>query len=48
MEYIIFTDLDGTLIDHDTYSYEAALDAIKLIDQKDIPLFSVPVKPALK
>lgn len=38
MEYIIFTDLDGTLVDHDTYSYEAALDAIKLLDQKDIPL----------
>ena len=35
---IIFTDLDGTLLDHDTYSFSAALPAIKLIKKKEIPL----------
>lgn len=38
MRYIVFTDLDGTLIDHDTYSYEAARPALDLLKQKDIPL----------
>jgi mannosyl-3-phosphoglycerate phosphatase len=37
-KYIIFTDMDGTLIDHDTYSYEAALPALELISQRNIPL----------
>jgi len=36
--YIIFTDLDGTLLDHFTYSYSAASDALKLIKEKGIPL----------
>ncbi|NPE27864.1 mannosyl-3-phosphoglycerate phosphatase [Methanococcoides sp. SA1] len=38
MKYIIFTDLDGTLIDHDTYSYDAAKPAIDLLKEKEIPL----------
>jgi mannosyl-3-phosphoglycerate phosphatase len=38
MSYIVFTDLDGTLIDHDTYSYEAAKPAIDLLKEKQIPL----------
>ncbi|MGM0771147.1 MAG: HAD-IIB family hydrolase, partial [Halobacteriota archaeon] len=38
MKYIIFTDLDGTFVDHDNYSYEAARPALKLLKQKDIPL----------
>src|SRR3989338_6879596 len=37
-KYIIFTDLDGTLFDHFTYSYSAASDALKLIKEKGIPL----------
>ncbi|MCK4937339.1 MAG: HAD-IIB family hydrolase [Methanosarcinales archaeon] len=37
-EYVIYTDMDGTLIDHDTYSYEAALPALDLIRKKHIPL----------
>ncbi len=37
-EYIIFTDMDGTLVDHDTYSYDAALPALELINKKNIPL----------
>lgn len=35
---IIFTDLDGTLLDHSTYSFEKALPALDLIRQKNIPL----------
>ena len=35
---IIFTDLDGTLLDRETYSFEPAEPALDLIRQKDIPL----------
>lgn len=35
---IIFTDLDGTLLDYSTYSFEAALPALQLLKEKDIPL----------
>lgn len=38
MQYIVFTDLDGTLVDHDTYSYEAALPAMGMLKEKGIPL----------
>ncbi len=38
MRYIVFTDLDGTLIDHDTYSYEAAKPAIYKLKARNIPL----------
>ena len=37
-KHIIFTDLDGTLLDHFTYSFSAASDALKLIKEKGIPL----------
>ena len=36
--YIIFTDLDATLLDHHTYSFEAALSALKKIKDRNIPL----------
>lgn len=35
---IIFTDLDGTLLDYHTYSYTAALPSLELIKEKNIPL----------
>ncbi|MBI5408148.1 MAG: HAD-IIB family hydrolase [Nitrospirae bacterium] len=35
---IIFTDLDGTLLDYSNYSFEAALPALQLIKEKNIPL----------
>ena len=35
---VIFTDLDGTLLDRDTYSFEPAKPALHLIKQKNIPL----------
>jgi len=35
---VIFSDLDGTLLDRDTYSFEAATPALQLIRLKRIPL----------
>ncbi len=35
---IIFTDLDGTLLDHRTYSFTTALPALELVKKKGIPL----------
>jgi mannosyl-3-phosphoglycerate phosphatase len=35
---IIFTDLDGTLLDYSTYSFKAAIPALQLLKEKDIPL----------
>ncbi|NOQ38144.1 HAD-IIB family hydrolase [archaeon] len=35
---VIFTDLDGTLIDHKTYSYDSALKTIRALKQRKIPL----------
>lgn len=35
---IIFSDLDGTLLDHHSYSYHAAMPALELIAEKGIPL----------
>jgi mannosyl-3-phosphoglycerate phosphatase family protein len=43
---VIFTDLDGTLLDSDSYSFEPALDAIKLIKEKNIPLVITSSKTA--
>lgn len=37
-QLIIFTDLDGTLLDYSTYSFDAALPALKLFREKNIPL----------
>jgi len=36
--HIIFTDLDGTLLDHDTYSFADAAPALRLLSQKRYPL----------
>lgn len=35
---VIFTDLDGTLLDDAGYSFQAALPALAMVRQKDIPL----------
>ena len=35
---IVFTDLDSTLLHPKTYSFDAAMPALKLIKEKDIPL----------
>lgn len=35
---VVFTDLDGTLLDHATYSHEPALPALQLLREQKIPL----------
>ena len=35
---IVFTDLDGTLLDHVTYSFCEAEDALELLREKEVPL----------
>jgi len=35
---LIFTDLDGTLLDHDTYSFEPALPALHYVSELSIPV----------
>ncbi len=35
---LIFTDLDGTLLDHETYSFEPALPALNVLESNLIPL----------
>jgi len=37
-KFIIFSDLDGTLLDHNTYSYGAAKPALELVALNEIPL----------
>lgn len=36
--YIIITDLDGTLLDHDNYSFEAAKPSLQQLEQHNIPV----------
>ncbi|HVY56198.1 MAG TPA: HAD-IIB family hydrolase [Thermodesulfobacteriota bacterium] len=36
--YVVFTDLDGTLLDHDTYSFDKALPALRMLEREGIPL----------
>jgi len=38
MKRVIFTDLDGTLLDAVTYSYHQAMDAVEFLRRKEIPL----------
>ena len=41
---VIFTDLDGCLLDRETYSFEPAQAALRLIREKKIPLIPVSSK----
>lgn len=41
---VVLTDLDGTLLDHSSYSYEAARPALHLLGELDIPLILVSSK----
>lgn len=38
MRYIVVTDLDGTLLDHQTYEFTPAMGAIAELQQREIPL----------
>ena len=35
---IIFSDLDGTLLDHDSYSFKPALEALAKVKELAVPL----------
>lgn len=36
--FVIFSDLDGTLLDHETFSFERARDALIALERADVPL----------
>src|SRR5262245_50293684 len=42
--WLVFTDLDGTLLDADTYSYEAASPALERLRERGTPLVMVTSK----
>jgi mannosyl-3-phosphoglycerate phosphatase len=44
LKLVIFTDLDGTLLDLETYSYEAALPSIGHLRSQDIPIIFCSAK----
>ena len=46
MSRIVFTDLDGTLLDHDDYRYDGALPAIEELRRRGIPLVLCSSKTA--
>ncbi|WP_346993707.1 HAD-IIB family hydrolase [Alteromonas gracilis] len=41
---LVFTDMDGTLLDHHTYSFEAAKPALTALGQQDIPVIPTTSK----
>ncbi|WP_254424111.1 HAD-IIB family hydrolase [Thalassospira marina] len=41
---VVFTDLDGTLLDHDDYSWEAARPALVRLHENDIPVLAISSK----
>ncbi|SEA39981.1 mannosyl-3-phosphoglycerate phosphatase [Desulfuromusa kysingii] len=45
-QLILFTDLDGTLLDHHNYSWEAARPALQLLREQHIPLILCTSKTA--
>jgi len=48
MNLVVFTDLDGTLLGHDDYSYEAARDGMERIRYQQIPLIFTTSKTRLE
>jgi len=45
-EYIVVSDLDGTLLDHHTYAWNAAQEALNLLKSRHIPLILCSSKTA--
>jgi len=45
---IIFTDLDGTLLDSDTYSYQLAIPVLNILKDNQIPVIPVTSKTRLE
>ena len=48
MKNIIFTDLDGTFLNHHNYSFEEAQEALETISQKKIPLIFTTSKTKIE
>lgn len=48
--YIIFSDLDDTLLNHESYSWEEAMPALDVVKKRDIPLIlcSSKTKPEIE
>ena len=46
--FVIFTDLDGTLLDHETYSWATAEPALKRLRKEGVPLIMVSSKTRLE
>jgi len=42
--WLVFTDLDGTLLDHESYDFSPALPALRALKQRGIPLVLVSSK----
>jgi len=42
--FLVFSDLDGTLLDHDTYEYQAAREGLALLRRRAVPLVLVSSK----
>jgi mannosyl-3-phosphoglycerate phosphatase len=43
-DVMVFTDLDGSLLDHETYAFDAALPALEALARADIPVSIVSSK----
>jgi len=43
---VVFSDLDGTLLDHDTYAYDAAEPALAALKARNVPLVLATSKTA--
>jgi len=48
MKKIIFTDLDGTFLNHHNYSFEESKEALSIIEQKKIPLIFTTSKTKIE
>ncbi len=46
--HTVLTDLDGTLLDHETYRFDAAAPALKLLQERNIPLILCSSKTRLE
>lgn len=44
IKIVVFTDLDGSLLDHETYDYTPALETIRRLERNGIPLIPVTSK----
>ena len=43
-QYLVFTDLDGSLLDHHNYSYSDALPQLRQLERRGIPVIPASSK----